>query len=71
MASLYWRRERADTGLKLRSDARIGSSRLVVTVQDGPLNRRRLNHVLRGMRRSQAGAARFGSKLSLNIDAYD
>lgn len=40
-----------------------------MSVQDSSLDRRWLDHVLRSMSRPQVGAASFGTKLSLNIDA--
>lgn len=68
---LQWRRQRDvwNAGLALGSNARVGSPLLVVPIHDGPLNRRRLNHVLGHMSRPQVGAARLSAELSLDIDA--
>lgn len=43
----------------------------MVPVHDGTLDRGRLDHVLRHMGWPKVGTARLGSKLSLDIDAWE
>ena len=42
----------------------------MLPVHDGPLNCRRLHHVLRYMGRAQIGTVRLGLQFGLHIDSY-
>jgi hypothetical protein len=64
------RRWQYRNGLSLRSDIRVRSTRLVVSVHDSALNRGRLNEVLGHMSWSQVRTTSLCTKLSLDIDSF-
>lgn len=63
------RRGQRASGLGLGCDVRVRSTRLVMTVHYGSLNRGWLDNVLWHMSRSQVWAARLCAKLSLDINS--